>query len=416
MQRYERDISQWAEADVVVVGGGLAGCAAAVAAAQEGAATVLIERTDVLGAAAFALPERLDGFAEAAERPLGGRFQRDLLAALGGGGVLTGGRLFTSPAALNRACRLWLEDAGADLLGATAAVDAWMRGDALCGVVCAHNGRLGLLAAHAAIDTTAMAAVATRAGAPHEDAVESECRQPLVVGLSALGVDPGHYADGGPGALRAALADMQRSDPLCGCRAEVLSPPPDCHAPTWVYLMLAPPADLRTPASRSAAAGRAQQAAAAAATLLTDRIPGFADAVFPDAAPSLATPDARRISSAAPLSARDLETGRQWPDAVGLVAPRNEGADAEANPWRAPAAIPYRCLVPDQVDGLLAAGDCFSAAIPSTPALRSGLASLVTGQAAGIAAALSARRNLPPRGLATEQITRRLAEQGAVLP
>ena len=50
--------------------------------------------------------------------------------------------------------------------------------------------------------------------------------------------------------------------------------------------------------------------------------------------------------------------------------------------------IPYRCLIPD-IDNLLVAGRCVSGDMVSHAATRNMMCCTVTGQAAGVAAAIS---------------------------
>ncbi len=77
--------------------------------------------------------------------------------------------------------------------------------------------------------------------------------------------------------------------------------------------------------------------------------------------------------------------------------------------------IPYRCLVPVKVDGILAAGKCVSTDRPSY--LRYLHQTMVTGQAAGVAAALAAKKGIQPRELESDvsELQQILLDQGAVL-
>ena len=78
--------------------------------------------------------------------------------------------------------------------------------------------------------------------------------------------------------------------------------------------------------------------------------------------------------------------------------------------WRAPGRvweIPYPSLLPDNVEGLLAAGRCISALDSAWEATRVIPVAAKTGEAAGIAAALSVEKNILPSKLPFEL----LAEQ-----
>ena len=77
--------------------------------------------------------------------------------------------------------------------------------------------------------------------------------------------------------------------------------------------------------------------------------------------------------------------------------------------------IPYRCLVPQRVDGLIAAGRTISANHDADGYTRTQPACMVTGQAAGAAAALSARTGVSPRDIDLGLLQRSLRDLGTKL-
>ena len=79
--------------------------------------------------------------------------------------------------------------------------------------------------------------------------------------------------------------------------------------------------------------------------------------------------------------------------------------------WRASGRvweIPYPTLLPDNVEGLLAAGRCISALDSAWEATRVIPVAAKTGEAAGIAAALSVERNIHPSELAFELLAQEM--------
>lgn len=78
--------------------------------------------------------------------------------------------------------------------------------------------------------------------------------------------------------------------------------------------------------------------------------------------------------------------------------------------------IPYGCLVPQRIDGLLLAGRCFSATSDAAGAVRVMPPCMCMGQAAGIAASLSAQQCMNPRDIQPAQVRETLRQQGAFLP
>lgn len=76
--------------------------------------------------------------------------------------------------------------------------------------------------------------------------------------------------------------------------------------------------------------------------------------------------------------------------------------------------IPYRCMLPKQVEGLvMGAGRSLSAKNPYL--LRVMALTMVTGQAAGVAAALSAATHTVPRAVDIQRVQTELIRQGVVL-
>lgn len=71
--------------------------------------------------------------------------------------------------------------------------------------------------------------------------------------------------------------------------------------------------------------------------------------------------------------------------------------DAMSFPTPAYYDIPYRCLVPEKIDNLLVAGRCLSADFAAQSGCRLIMACLTMGEAAGTAAALSLKHKLAPR-------------------
>ena len=77
--------------------------------------------------------------------------------------------------------------------------------------------------------------------------------------------------------------------------------------------------------------------------------------------------------------------------------------------------IPYRCLVPKEINGLLVAGRCLSATREASGSARMGAQCMAYGQAAGTAAAIAAKRNIEPRAVDANELRRTLKHAYAVI-
>ena len=110
-------------------------------------------------------------------------------------------------------------------------------------------------------------------------------------------------------------------------------------------------------------------------------------------------------------------TARRFDDEIALCgAPIEDHGTGGDTAWQYVAGgavygIPFRCLLPRDIDGLLVAGRCFSATHDAHASARSMATCMAMGQAAGTAAAMGGLRNLVDPSALRE----RLAEYGALL-
>ena len=85
------------------------------------------------------------------------------------------------------------------------------------------------------------------------------------------------------------------------------------------------------------------------------------------------------------------------------------GCDAPMKPYE----IPYRCLLPLGVEGLLVAGRCISGSHEAHASYRVTGNCMAMGQAAGLAGAWAAAESRTPSALDGRQLRSRLATLGA---
>jgi succinate dehydrogenase/fumarate reductase flavoprotein subunit len=77
--------------------------------------------------------------------------------------------------------------------------------------------------------------------------------------------------------------------------------------------------------------------------------------------------------------------------------------------------IPYRSLVPANIDGLLVAGRCLSATREAAGSVRMGAQCMASGHAAGVAAAMAAHAGVQPRSTAVSELRQALQAQSAIV-
>ena len=133
--------------------------------------------------------------------------------------------------------------------------------------------------------------------------------------------------------------------------------------------------------------------------------------------------ESRRIRGVYTLTEEDVLAGRRFPDAIARNGYCIDIHDPSGKKWGAKFIesengsydIPYRCLVPEKMDGLLAAGRSISATHEAQGSIRIMPACMATGQAAGIAAALCAKAGCQPREIDVAALQDALRRADAVL-
>ena len=136
----------------------------------------------------------------------------------------------------------------------------------------------------------------------------------------------------------------------------------------------------------------------------TRRTPGCEKVYLVETAPQLGVRITRVLAGLRTVMLADLKAGTKLPDVVGVGG---------GNPmeWQ----IPYGALVPVKVDNLLAAGRCISAELRMADLVRLIPNCLVTGQAAGVAAAVAIQDACRPRDVEVGKVQKILRQQEAYL-
>lgn len=131
-----------------------------------------------------------------------------------------------------------------------------------------------------------------------------------------------------------------------------------------------------------------------------EHLPGFQNAYILDAAPQIGVRQTRLLDGEYVVTKEDVIGRRRFPDVVA------RGRDYYT---------PYRSLIPRGIEGLLVAGRCYSATPEAQRISREIPPCMVMGEAAGTAAALSLESGVPPRRVDVPTLQRRLVAQGVNL-
>jgi hypothetical protein len=459
--RLERDLPMTADVDVLVIGGGPAGIGAAVGAARSGAHTALVERYGFLGgnATASLVGPFMTSFSNDGSRQIIGGVFEDLIRRMekiGGaihpenvraGSAEAGFYQFGhdhvtpfNPEVLKVVAAEMVLEAGCNLVLHTSFVDPLIevRGDgarAVHGAIVHNKGGLQAIRAGIVVDCSADADVAFRGGAPTQKGREADGKmQPMTMFFVIDGVDDATveaYAASHPeeaGMLYHSIVETARAAgrfPIERDKINIYRTPERgvwrVNTTRLTGLDGTNPEDL----TRAEIDGRKQVFALLA--FMRRECPGLEGIRLREVAAQIGVRETRRIVGEYVLSMEDLATARHFDDVVALCgypvdihpvegAAGGVQAAAEAGLHAADVyEIPYRSLVPLELEDLLVAGRCLSATHEAAGAVRVMPPCFAMGQAAGAAAALAVEFNTTPRNLEVPRLQALLKKQGAIL-
>lgn len=155
-------------------------------------------------------------------------------------------------------------------------------------------------------------------------------------------------------------------------------------------------------------------------------IPGCEDAEIAAMGDYLGIRESRRIIGEYSLNYDDVISGKRFPDSIGCGAyPIDQHKSTVLEPeemmddrWielTDAYDIPYRCLVPTRIEQLLVSGRPISTTHDAMASTRLMVHCMVTGQAAGVAAGISVRTGISPRYIDIDLLQDELIEQKAYI-
>lgn len=435
--------------DVVVAGGGPAGCAAAVAAGRAGYRSVVLEAGTRLGGMGTA--GMVSSFAPMSDgrRCVAGGIAQEIIETLhrrGATGPQVTPEFWTAavqrwvPFRPEELALLWdelLEGVGVTVRFGSRVVDARRDGDGVTGVVVADVEGLHLVEGRTFIDATGDASLAVFAGFPAWRAGSDtpNIMPPTLCGLfsdiewdemrlSAHGTQPYRQQEVLEAALEA--GEFSRNDRhlpglyRIGARLGMMNAG---------HLFRTDAVD-RDSLSNAYRTGR---------NLIREYLhfyrkhfDGCRDMQLVSTAPVLGIRESRRVHGEYVLNYEDYRARRRFDDGIGLSAGSVDihvYDDTEEEYERyyqefqvrdrlgtgESVGLPYRSLLPKKTENLWVAGRCVSTDVKMQGALRIQPVAAVLGEAAGTAASIALQSGCSAREVDVTTLRRRLQDAGAVL-
>ena len=142
-------------------------------------------------------------------------------------------------------------------------------------------------------------------------------------------------------------------------------------------------------------------------------VPGFEKAKLRNFGMTLGCRDSRKIIGRYSLTENDVKNQARFEDSVGIFPEFLDGYNVLILPTTGRYfQVPYGCLIPQSVDNLLVAGRCVAGDKISHCAMRNMMACTVTGQGAGVAAAVSVKEGTSTGTVDITKVQNELERQG----
>ncbi len=421
--------------DVIVAGGGPSGVAASVSAARQGAKTALVERYGILGGMLTSgHVQPILGYAE-------GRTMYNEITELLGQGHKTE-KIVTRNGpeigvdveqAKHRLLKLAVSE-GVDVYLQTPVVDVVIENQRLTGVKVLTATGIEEMRAKVFVDSTGDGFVAAMCGAPFEIGRESDGKcQPVTLEFTICDVDETYNFTCFGGSDPVTLPDGRKYSEVCkeACgRGELPKNVSIVRIHKTLYrgerninATQVNGCNTLSALEYTKAELELREQIPGIIEFLKKNAPGFEKCRLKSTGSTLGVRETRRFVGDYVISDSDVETGARFEDVVVhkawfLIDIHNPTGGGQAEKHSQPATpydIPYRSLLPKNIEGVLLSGRNISGTHRAHASYRVMGVALATGQAAGIAAALSAKENCTPRELDYGKVQKALCEQGARL-
>lgn len=436
------ELPHLADVDVLVVGGGAAGVAAATVAAEKGKSVVLVERYGFCGGAAVAgMSGTICGLYMASEKGnppeqvvfgFAERF-REALAARGG---LTEpqiyGKTFTvthDPLMWRETADSFLEAAGVKVLFHTAVTGVIMRGEAFLGIIAESNAGRTVIRAKRIIDASGDAAVVARAGLSYTFGDDGRIQNPTMffrLGNVDMDAFTEYWGEDTicPSKVTDAISSGHQSGKYILPRNKIWIFPTTRPNELMVNATRLSGRDGRMlnvidPADFTEAEIEGRRQVREYARFLADAIPGCESSFVVDTGVEAGIRQTRSIVGRDTLTNSDVLACRKRPDGICRVPWPIElhSGDKPKLHWLLDDyyEVPYGALVPEHSENIIVAGRSLSAEHEALASARVTAQCFEYGNAAGTAAVISIEDGRAFSDITGEEVRAEMARLGSAL-
>jgi len=433
-----------AETDVLVVGSGPAGLAAALSSAREDVSTMLVERYGCFGGAITHVGVesiawyRYEGTIDV--EGIGIEFEQRALE-MGAAQKDIGSHHSAIDAEMFKfVADKMIAESGVVPLLHSLVVETVLEGQKITGIIIeSKSGRQAIMAKRV-IDASGDADIAYRAGAPCYKTPKDEMIGVSVM-FSCAGVNkdrffeyvkqnPATFGDWGKKweiettGKEDDLPSPYLEEPFDQARKDGLIPKDlpsiagtwgsisDAGEATYLNIIYLTGYDCTDVWDLTRAEMEGRELAMYAIKALKGYVPGFENAKLRNFGMTLGTRDSRKINGRYNLTARDVRNQAQFEDSIGIFPEFLDAYGVLALPTTGRYfQVPYGIMVPKNVENLLVAGRSVAGDKISHAATRNMMCCAVTGQGAGVAAAVSVKDNVESSAVDIKKVQQALKRQ-----